>query len=81
MAELTPKQPLKKRKVSKGVYETTDTLFRIEKVEGNRWSWFINDGGVWVAIDKRKYPTLNWCEMCVEAYNERLNAELQLWEG
>ena len=78
MAVLAPTQPLKMRK-EQGGYVTLDSQFRIEKVEGNRWSWFIKEAGTWVARDKRKYATKSWCEMCVEAYAEHINSELELW--
>lgn len=71
-------------KVSSGIYQTTDDLFQIKKID-TKWSWFMRSGSAWVAKDKRKYRTKTHCERCIYAevdrYKDDINYDIQLWEG
>ena len=66
--------------VSKGVYQTKDNLFQIKKID-NKWSWYIRNGSVWIAKDKRQYKTKSWCETCIAQEMGFVYDDETLWEG
>jgi hypothetical protein len=75
------KQMLKMYQVSSGVYQTKDDLFRIKKIDNNKWSWFVRSGSGWIAKDKRQYKTKTWCERCIEVESGFVYDDETLWEG
>ena len=78
---IKPINLLQMYQVSKGVYQTKDDRFRIEKISKSEWSWFIRSGSSWIAKDKRKYKTKSWCARCIEVELDFVYDDETLWEG
>lgn len=72
---------MKLYKESTGVYKTKDDRFKIEKIDTNKWSWFIRSGNTWVAKDRRTYKTKSWCEKCILQEMDNFQDDSELWEG